>query len=449
MSAPKHYQVRVQKHSVRDRLIAPFQRFAQGEANSGILLLVCALAAMAWANLAASGAYDAFWHQPLAVQVGAFQKSLSYQEWINDGLMTLFFLHVGLEIKREFLIGELSNRSAALFPIVAAIGGMVVPAAIFAILNRHDVRGAGVPMATDIAFSLGILALLGSRIPTALKVFLTAVAIVDDLGGVAVIAIFYNHGFLLGALVGVLLCAVALAAMNYAGVRSLLAFGLVGFILWVFMAQSGIHATVAGVLLAMTIPTGTRVNLGEFADELRESLGAFQPTKASARTTMNEDRKAAIRRVHHAVGQVTMPLESLEHLLAPWVTFGIVPLFAMANAGVDLRGVDLSAPSTVAVGIVSGLVFGKPIGIFGGALFAQRVMGLQLPADISWRTLGGVGLLGGIGFTMSLFIAQLAFGQSSTQNEAKTAILLASVLSGVMGFAWLARVARPSATEGA
>ena len=440
MSAPKSYHVRAQKHAVRDRLVAPFQRFSQGEANSGILLLVCAVVAMAWANLGPSGAYDAFWHHPLLIQVGGFQKSLSYQEWINDGLMALFFLHVGLEIKREFLVGELSNRSAALFPVVAAIGGMVVPAAVFAVLNLQDVRGAGVPMATDIAFSLGILALLGSRIPTALKVFLTAVAIVDDLGGVLVIAIFYNHGFHLGALAGVLLCVAALGAMNYVGIRSLLAFGLMGFVLWLFMAQSGIHATVAGVLLALLIPTGTRVNLGEFADELRESLGAFQPTAASAHTTMNEDRKAAIRRVEHAVGLVTMPLESLEHRLAPWVTFGIVPLFALANAGVDLRGISFMAPSVVAVGVVSGLVFGKPIGIIGGALFARRVMGLQLPADISWRTLGGVGLLGGIGFTMSLFIAQLAFGQSSTHDEAKAAILLASVVSGVMGYAWLAKV---------
>jgi NhaA family Na+:H+ antiporter len=182
--------------------------------------------------------------------------------------------------------------------------------------------------------------------------------------------------------------------------------------------------------------------LGEFADELRESLGAFQSTTTSANTTMNEDRKAAIRRVNHAVGLVTMPLESLEHLLAPWVIFGIVPLFALANAGVDLRGISFFSPSRIAVGVVAGLMFGKPIGIIGGAIFARRVIGLQLPADISWRALGGVGLLGGIGFTMSLFIAQLAFGQSSTHDEAKAAILLASVMSGVMGYAVLAKVTR-------
>ena len=402
---------------------------------------------MAWANLGPSGAYHAFWHHPLLIQVGGYQKSLSYQEWINDGLMTLFFLHVGLEIKREFLIGELSNRSAALFPVVAAIGGMVIPAAVFAVLNQHDLRGAGVPMATDIAFSLGILALLGSRIPTALKLFLTAVAIVDDLGGVLVIAIFYNHGFHLGALAGVLLCVVMLGAMNYVGIRSLLAFGLTGILLWLFMAQSGIHATVAGVLLALLIPTGTRVHLGEFADELRESLRAFQSTTADAHTTMNEDRKAAIRRVEHAVGLVTMPLESLEHRLAPWVTFGIVPLFALANAGVDLRGVSILAPSAVAIGIVMGLVLGKPIGIVGGAIFAQRVMRLPLPTDISWHALGGVGILGGIGFTMSLFIAQLAFGQSPSHLEAKAAILLASVVSGAIGYGWLAKVTRKPEVE--
>jgi Na+:H+ antiporter, NhaA family len=442
MAGTGEYRIRVRNRALRDQLVAPFQRFAEGEANSGLLLLFCAVVALAWANLGPAGHYAHFWEQPFPVAIGQISKVLTLREWINDGLMTLFFLHVGLEIKREFLIGELSDRSVALFPVIAAVGGMAAPALIFAALNPQHATGAGVPMATDIAFSLGILALLGARIPTGVKVFLTAVAIVDDLGGVAVIAIFYGHGLNGPALLGVGICLTFLASINLIGVRSLFPFLLIGFFLWIAVLNSGIHATVAGVLLALTIPSGTCVDLRQFSSELRESLSEFAGTAPISLDKMTESRAAAIRRVGHAIQLVTMPLEQLERRLANWVIYGVVPIFALANAGIDLGGTGPLFRTSIELGIFAGLVFGKPIGIIGASVFANRVLRLKLPTRMTWTVLGGVGLLGGIGFTMSLFIAHLAFGDTIDHERAKAAILLASLVSGVAGYAWLARVTR-------
>jgi NhaA family Na+:H+ antiporter len=379
------------------RWYGPFERFFRGEAAGGIVLLVCTAVALVWANSPWSSAYAAILHHPLRLGGSQFMLELSVHEWINDGLMAVFFFLVGLEIKREMLVGELASMRQAALPIAGAIGGMVIPALIYAAINASGAgaRGWGMPMATDIAFALGVVALLGPRVPLALRVFLAAVAIVDDIGAVLVIAIFYTVSIASMGLVvaGVLLA--LLVVLNWSRVRNPIPYVLVGILLWIAVLLSGIHATIAGVLLAFTIP---------------------------ARTAKPKE---------------TPLLERLEHVLHAPVAFLIVPLFALANAGVRLGGASGSHSISIMSGVALGLVLGKPLGITLAAWLAVRARLAVLPAGVSWRLLSAVSCLGGIGFTMSLFVGALAFSDRALLDSAKLGVLLASGVAAAIGWIML------------
>ncbi|RYD31929.1 MAG: Na+/H+ antiporter NhaA [Verrucomicrobiaceae bacterium] len=385
-------------------MLRPFAAFLRLQASSGILLMLCAVAALVWANSGFGTAYHALLSTKLTVGYGsALEISKPLLLWINDGLMAVFFLLVGLEIKRELITGELNSLKKAALPAAAALGGMAVPALIYAVFNRGlpTLPGWGIPMATDIAFSLGVLAILGKRAPLALKIFLTAVAIVDDLGAVAVIAVFYTdtiHWLLLMGSLGAWLLALA---FGRAGGRHPAVFILLGVVMWVCMLKSGVHATIAGVLLAFAIP------------------GRMLATEGDPAT------------------------ERWEHALHPWVSFLIMPVFALANAGVLIGGDFLSSlASPEALGIITGLVLGKPVGIFLFSWLAVRAGLAALPRGMDWKGLLGVGCLAGIGFTMSLFITELAFQDPAHLNTAKAGILAASAVAGVVGYSFIRAVPR-------
>jgi len=387
---------------IEQRLSATFKEFAQSGKAGGVILILCTLASLAVANSPWGASYLAFWHLDLA--------GLSVELWINDALMAVFFLLIGLELERELQNGELSDLRNALLPIVAAAGGIAVPALIHFTLNAGTPTqaGMGIPMATDIAFALGVLALLGNRVPASLKIFLTALAVMDDLGAIIVIALFYTAELAFLYLLGALATFAVLLLMNRRlRVMALWPYLLGGALMWFLMLKSGVHATIAGVLLAFAIPYSAR-----------------------------QDDAAS-------------PSHRLEHALHKPVAFGILPVFALANTGIvigaDWAGELLSANS---LGILAGLVLGKPVGIVLFS-FAAVALGLcRLPLDLAWRHVLGAGLLGGIGFTMSIFITNLAFAsQPEVVNAAKMAILAASLCAGVLGFTWLKVLGAPLATD--
>jgi NhaA family Na+:H+ antiporter len=378
-----------------------FQRFFRTETLGGLVLLGFGLAALAIANSPLSDAYNHVWEIPLTLGIAPHELSLNLHDWINDGLMAVFFLLVGLEIKRELLAGELASVRQAALPIACAIGGMVVPALIYLIFNLRGLgaHGWGIPMATDIAFALGALNLIAPRAPIGAKVLLTALAIVDDMGAVLVISLFYSQAIIWSALGGAAVMLLVLIGFNLMGIRRLWPYLLVGVVLWYFVHASGVHATIAGVALAFTIPTHSRINAREFSPGLR-----------------------------------------LEHALHNFSAFVVMPLFAFANAGVKI---DLSLQhAEIGFGILAGLLFGKPLGIMMFALVAVKTGIARLPQAVNWRSLLGYGFLAGIGFTMSLFIAMLAFEDTASVNAAKRGIIAGSLLAGVAGAVML-RAGRP------
>ncbi len=407
-------------------LLTPFQSFAQGESSSGLVLIAAAVVAFVWANLPVA---DAYFHMK-EIHIGfewnnrILDKPLEF--WVNDGLMAIFFLLVGLEIKREILIGELQGVRRALWPAVAALGGMVVPAAIYASINWDTaaLRGWGIPMATDIAFALGVITLLGKRVPTSLKVFLTALAIVDDLGAVLVIALFYTETLHLLSFAIVLAVFAACLLYGWLHGRNLGIFVLLGLVLWYFMFRSGVHPTVAGVLLAMTIPIPPHLR-----HPPRESAAEGPQQYEATETALQQEAKE--------LAHLRSPLHRLERMLTPWVAFGIMPIFALFNAGISLQDGAVSV-TPVTAGVFFGLLFGKPIGIVGASWLAAKSRMIALPREVHWSQMIGVGILGGIGFTMSLFIAMLAFPQHPTElDQAKLAILATSVVAAAAGLALL------------
>ena len=429
-------------------LLRPFQTFFRMEAAGGLLLLLCAAVALIWANTPFADAYFRLWQTTVTVGAGSFVISKPLLLWINDGLMAIFFLVVGLEIKREVLTGELASLRQAALPLAAAVGGMVLPALLYAALNvgTPNLRGWGIPMATDIAFALGVLALLGRRAPLALKVFLTAVAIVDDLGAVLVIAFFYTASISWTSLgMGALLFGMLLLA-NRAGVRRPMVYVVLGIGLWLAFLTSGIHATIAGVLLALTIPAHRKLDASAFAEKARGLMDVFTRDVQPGRREPTADQRDAVHSLEEACERVETPLARMEHTLHPWVAFAIVPLFALANAGVALGG-DLGAAftDTVTLGVVLGLVVGKAVGVTAFAWLAIKAGWAALPEGVTWRHIVGVACLCGIGFTMSLFIGSLAFGEGVLLDRAKTGILLASLISGVAG--WLLLRSTPVAHE--
>jgi len=424
------------------RVLRVFHEFLHLEAAGGIVLLLATALALGWANSPWATAYDTFWGTPVVIGVGGFGIAKPLFLWVNDGLMALFFFVVGLEIKREILVGELASPRRAALPAAAAVGGMIVPAVIYLSLNLDGPgsHGWGIPMATDIAFAIGVLALLGDRVPFGLKVFLTALAIVDDLGAVLVIALFYTASLDFTALgIGLGIFAVMLA-LSVAGVRRVGLYGLLGVALWVAFLKSGIHATIAGVLAALTIPSTAQINTGRFRSRSRELLDRFELLDTDPGThRLAAEQQAVVFGLSTLVEQVETPLQRLEHALHPWVTFLIMPVFALANAGVVLgAGLVGAVFHPVTFGIVLGLVVGKLLGVLAFAWLATASGLAELPPGATWRQVTGVGALAGIGFTMSLFIASLAFGDSPLLENAKVGILAASVIAGVVGSILLA-----------
>jgi NhaA family Na+:H+ antiporter len=411
-----------------------FQRFFRTETAGGSVLLLFGIAALALANSPLADAYERLWQIPLTVGIVGHSLSLTLHQWINDGLMACFFLLVGLEIKREFIVGELASLKKASLPIACAIGGMIVPAAVYLICNMSGIgaRGWGIPMATDIAFALGALALIAPDAPVGARVFLAALAIVDDMGAVLIIAIFYSHAIAWSALAGAAAMLAVLIGFNVMGVRRLGLYLLAGIVLWYFVHASGVHATVAGVALAFTIPTHTRINAVEFSRTARDLLDRFDRTESGDFLVLtSKGQQETLFALEHASEGATAPVLRLEHALHNFSAFVVMPLFAFANAGVRIGGPLQHAE--VAVRVLLGLVIGKPLGITAAAFGAVKSGVAQLPRGVGWGSLLGYACLAGIGFTMSLFIAMLAFDDTGPVNSAKTGILAGSLLAGIAG----------------
>lgn len=407
----------------------PVQQFLHVEAGGGIALLVMTVVALVWANSPFKASYASLFHTEVLLQVGSYRLSEDLVHWINDALMAVFFFVVGLEIKREWVTGELQDRRAAALPAIAAIGGMVVPAALYLLINAggDGSRGWGIPMATDIAFALGVVAILGRRVPGPLKIFLLTLAIVDDIGAILVIAVFYSGTISFGWLAAGAGAVLLVLGLRRARVVHPLVYVSLGAALWLFVYESGVHATIAGVAMGLLTPALA------FQDRLE--------TEAIVDSLENKPDLDAeeVQRVSFLI-RTSVPLtDRLLILLHPWTSYVIVPLFALANAGIELRSDSINSAGPVLGGVLVGLVVGKAVGITGAAWLATRFGIASLPDGVSWVQLLGAAVLAGIGFTVSLFVASLAFNAGSLQDDAKVGILLASVVAATVGSLLLAK----------
>ncbi|MEH6638169.1 MAG: Na+/H+ antiporter NhaA [Porticoccaceae bacterium] len=426
-----------------NRVLTPLDEFIHRQTTSGVLLMLCALVALYIANSQWSEAYHHLLQMTLTVGVEGFQLSKSLHHWINDGLMAVFFFVIGLELKREVMVGELADPKQALLPIIAAIGGMLIPVLFYIAINPkgHTFDGWGVPMATDIAFALGALALLGDKVPKNLLTFLVALAIVDDLGAVTVIALFYTETInvvALGTAAGTLLL---LISLNLGGVRRTLPYVLLGIVLWIAMLKSGVHATLAGIFLAFTIPMRPKYDPARFVSLIHNSVaGIKQAYQRENDILKNDDLRTRIRSLGEGVELVQAPAQILERKMHLPSAYLIIPIFSLANAGVPIDWSTLGSiiVHPVSMGITTGLVFGKLIGIAGFSWVAVKLGWTTLPKGLNFKHIIGLALMAGIGFTMSIFIAELGFAHHAEDLlMAKTGILIASVLAGGSGFLWL------------
>lgn len=436
-----------------DREMNAFQRFFKTEVGSSLPLFAAAAAALLWANLHFSS-YQHLWHTELGIHIGPFGITKSLAHWIDEALMALFFFTVGLEIKYEVLVGELASLRKSLLPIVGAAGGMLVPAAIFAFFNwgHPTLRGWGIPMATDIAFALAVLALMSRRVPLGLKVFLSALAIADDLGAVMVIAVFYTQQMVWGYLLIALVFVVLLFVANRFWLQPALVYALLGIGVWLCFLGAGVHATVAGVLVAAFIPARGKYETDAFIQKVDHQLERFgcEPGSCGFSILLNSRHLDAVRAIEESCHAVETPLQRMEYALHPWVTYLIVPLFALANAGLYLGDLQPAQAlgNPVTLGILLGLTLGKPVGIATFTLALSRWFHIELPQGVTARHIIGAGCLGGIGFTMSLFIDGLSFTDPQTLDFAKLGILAASLLSAVAGMAILSSGRQLPAPEG-
>ena len=426
-----------------DKVITPFEEFIHQQTTSGLLLMLSAILALLFANSAYSFVYDQMQHIEIGLNIGSWSIENSLHHWINDALMALFFFVVGLELKRELLVGELKDLRQAALPIVAAAGGMVVPALIYFAVNPEGdaSRGWGIPMATDIAFALGAIALLASRVPKSLITFLVALAIVDDLGAIMVIAVFYTEKLSMGWLITSGVFFGMLMMLNLAGIRKITPYFIVAVLLWYAMYESGIHATLAGVLGAFSVPARPKYDPSLFSKHVRESIDDFDDSLDKGKSILTNDKlRGIVHSLESGALQVQAPLQRLEHAWHLPVAYLVIPIFAFFNAGIPLNldnlGETLAQPVTL--GVILGLVLGKVLGIAGACWIAIRFGIGQLPAGTRFVQIVGVSFLAGIGFTMSIFIAELGFAhQPELLIMAKTGILFASLIAGVTGFIWL------------
>jgi len=426
-----------------DRVLTPLEEFIHRQTTSGILLMLCAVVALYLANGPWSETYHRILAMHFTIGVEGFQLSKSLHHWINDGLMAIFFFVVGLELKREILVGELADHKQAMLPIIAAVGGMVVPVIIYISINPegHALDGWGVPMATDIAFALGTLALLGNRIPKSLLTFLVALAIVDDLGAVMVIALFYTDTLNYHALLVVGIMMLLLISLNLGGIRRPLPYLLLGIVLWIAMLKSGVHATLAGILLAFTIPMRPKYDPKRFLSHIHEMMGKIKQAYSREENLLkNDELRSRVRALGEGVLLVQAPAQVLERKMHLPSAYLVIPIFSLANAGIpiDWSSVGNVITHPVSAGIALGLVFGKLIGIAGFSWIAIKFGITTLPHGLNFKHIVGVSLMGGVGFTMSIFIAELAFAHNAQELlMAKSGVLLASIVAGLSGFIWL------------
>jgi len=428
-----------------DRIATPFEHFIHAQTTAGLVLTVATLLALFFANSSFLDTYTHFIHTDITFNVGQWKISHSLQHWINDGLMAIFFFMVGLEIKREVLIGELSSLKVAALPILSAIGGMIFPALIYLSINSSGdgSSGWGIPMATDIAFAISVLVLLGKRVSPALVTFLVALAIVDDLGAVLVIAIFYTNEINMVALILAGVSFATMISLNRFGVRSILPYFIVGLFLWFFMLESGVHSTIAGVLAAMTIPSRPKLAPLTFTSSIKNLLDEYDNYPIATDHTTHDSQKAILRNIQDKIDGVGSPSTKLERDLHLPVGLLVIPIFALVNAGItiDLSTLLQSLSSPISLGVITGLILGKVLGIAGVAWIAIKLRLATLPADSTMKQIFGVAFLGGIGFTMSIFVGDLAFSNNSEFiYQAKAGILFASVTSGLIGYFWLKNI---------
>lgn len=417
-----------------------FTKFLQNQSSGGIVLLICTVVALLFANIPALSGACAVWQTEMGIHLGSFELKMSLLQWVNDGLMVIFFFSVGMEIKRELVVGQLSSRKKASLPVLAAVGGMLFPALIFTFFNYgnpHTDSGWGVPMATDIAFAIGIISLLGNRVPIGVKVLLTALAIADDLGSIVVLALFYpTHAISFPALGIALAIFAVLLICNKAGVYSTTVYIIGGIIMWFFVLSSGIHATIAGVLLAITIPMKGKVTQPHAIAVISHFLGKFKDKSTETHDlSFNADQQHIVHALSEHLDSMEPMLHKFETKIQSIVNFFIMPLFALANAAVVLHfdGMGAEGLSPVVHGIFFGLLLGKPLGITLFSLLAVKLKISDLPEGTSWRQIFAMGILGGIGFTMSIFIDNLAFADQTVVNVGKVAILVTSATAALLG----------------
>jgi len=436
-----------------EKVSTPFEQFLHSQTSSGLILMVMTVIALILANTPLADVYSHFFHMNIDFNIGSWKLSNTIHHWINDGLMAIFFFLVGLEIKREVLVGELSNIKVAMLPILAAIGGMIMPAIIYTAINygSKGASGWGIPMATDIAFAISILVLLGNRVSPALVTFLVALAIVDDLGAVLVIAFFYTDHIQMTPLILAGVSFLVLIAFNRFGIHTVLPYFIVGIGMWFFMLESGVHATIAGVIAAMSIPSKPKCTPIDFTTHAKNLLDEYDNYPIATDHTMHERQKAILMNIQDRIDSVNSPAARLEHDLHLPVSLIIIPLFALANAGIsiDFSSIGDTILQNVSLGVIFGLIFGKIIGIAGTSFLAIKLGFARLPEGSNMSQIFGVAFLGGIGFTMSIFVADLAFVNDATLVfQAKIGILSASLFSGLFGYLWLRHVTNNDVSTG-
>jgi NhaA family Na+:H+ antiporter len=432
-----------------NRIATPFEHYIHSQMTTGLVLMFMTVIALILANTSLVDAYNHFFHTKIDFNVGDWKLSHTVHHWINDGLMAIFFFMVGLEIKREILVGELSNIKVAILPILSAIGGMVLPALIFLYINYggEGANGWGIPMATDIAFAISVLVLLGKRVSSALVTFLVALAIVDDLGAVSVIALFYTEQIHIVPLMLAGAMFLVMLSFNRFGIHAILPYFVVGIFLWFFMLESGVHATIAGVIAALTIPSRPKLVPTALTTSTRKLLDDFDKYPIATDYTMHENQKAILLNIKDTIDSVSTPSARLEHALHLPVSLIVIPLFALANAGIsiDFSSIGTTIAEPVSLGVMAGLIFGKVLGIAGVAWLSIKTGIAKLPQGSNMSQIFGVAFLGGIGFTMSIFVADLAFaGNEALIFQAKVGILSASLFAGLFGYIWLRFIASKS-----
>jgi NhaA family Na+:H+ antiporter len=430
--------------------VRPLQRFMEIEAAGGVIMLAAAVLAIAWANSPWHAGYDTLWETRLNIELGGLAHvDLSLRDWVNDGLMTIFFLVVGLEIKRELVVGELRDARAAALPAIAAVGGMAVPALIYAALNAGHAGsgGWGIPMATDIAFAVGVVSLLGRRVPSGAKLFLLTLAIVDDLGAIVVIAVFYTSDLSFEWLAIAIAAVAAAVYLTRIHVRSQLPYVVLGAVCWYALHSSGVHSTLAGVAFGFICPVWSFYDPSRFAERARPLVGIVEAAYSDPplEEIEFEQGEASLEELDHLVTETVSPLDRNERRLAPWAGFVIVPVFALANAGVELGDATFGR---IAIGVAAGLIIGKTVGVFGAAWLAVRLGVGRLPSATTWNHMFGLAICAGIGFTVALFVAGLSFDVADLNDEAKLGILAGSLVAGIAGFTWLRLTSEPGTDGG-